>query len=60
LVQPRADELHDASSKEIQRLAFLLREAGKLRAKTGAGIYAKALAAAHAKSSALPLCMSLA
>ncbi len=56
----RADELHDASSKEIQRLDALLREAGKLRAKTGAGLYAKALAVAHAKSGALPLCKSLA
>lgn len=56
----RADELHDASGKEIQRLDALLREAGKLRAKTGAGIYAKALAVAHAKSGALPLCKSLA
>jgi hypothetical protein len=56
----RADELHSASGKEIQRLDSLLREAGKLRAKTGAGIYAKALAVAHAKSGALPLCKSLA
>jgi len=55
-----ADELYNASSNEIQRLDFLLREVGKLRAKTGAGVYAKALAVARAKSGALPLCKSLA
>ncbi len=57
---PRADALHDASAKEIQHLDALLRDAGKLRATTGAGIYAKAIAVAHAKSGALPLCKSLA
>ena len=56
----RVEELHNASAKEIQRLDFLLGEVGKLRAKTGAGIYAKAFAVAHAKSGALPLCKSLA
>jgi hypothetical protein len=61
LVQRRAlEELHNASTKEIQRLDFLLGEVGKMRAKTGAGIYAKALAVAHTKSGALPLCKSLA
>jgi len=56
----RADALHAATAKEIQHLDSLLRQAAKLRATTGAGIYAKAIAVAHAKSGALPLCKSLA
>ncbi|HUC16546.1 MAG TPA: hypothetical protein VMA37_02540 [Acetobacteraceae bacterium] len=56
----RADALYAASRKETQRLDFLLREAGKLRAKTGAGIYAKALAITRLRSGGLALCKSLA
>ncbi|HWA81678.1 MAG TPA: hypothetical protein VG848_15375 [Acetobacteraceae bacterium] len=56
----RADALYGASRKETQRLDFLLREAGKLRAKTGAGIYAKALAITRLRNGGLGLCKSLA
>jgi hypothetical protein len=56
----RADALHSASRKETQHLDFLLREAGKLRATTGAGIYAKALVVTRLRSGGLSLCRSLA
>lgn len=56
----RADALHAASAKEIKRLDALLCEAARLRATTGAGLYAKAVAVKNAKSGALSLCKSLA
>ncbi len=52
--------LYAVLHKETGRLRSLLREAGKLHATTGAGIYAKALAVRHSKSAAPLLCFTLA
>ncbi len=58
--RPEYDALCEVHRKENHRLGCLLRQAGKLHATTGVGIYAKALAVRHSSSGAHKLSLTLA
>ncbi len=56
----RAREFQAEWKRQTRRLATLLRAAAKLKARTAAGIYAKAVAVTVARTAAPVLCASLA